>query len=93
MSLPSTRDFVTRLATSQQWNCVHEVRMDSRGGRPTPGLLFFSWQKQRQGRAKIVYITGGAFCDSRSLPCRQTFPPFFAPLLGAIRVAFFRQRL
>ena len=27
--LPSMRDFVPPLATSQEWNCVHEVRMDN----------------------------------------------------------------
>lgn len=54
-----------------------------RGGRPTPGSLFsfsrLKEEKQRQDRAKIFYITGYAFCDPRSSPCRHTFSPSSGP--------------
>ena len=50
MPLPSVRDFVARLATSQEWNRVHDVRVDSRGGLPTPGSFFFSLDRSNAQR-------------------------------------------
>lgn len=83
MPLPSVRDFVARLATSQEWNRVHEVRVDSRGGLPTPGSLFFSldWSNAKQDQDLLFNWWRVLRQSLSSLPANY-FSLSFAPSSG-----------
>jgi hypothetical protein len=89
MPFPRMRDLVAPLATSQEWNCVHDVRIDS-PWRPTDTRFTFSSLGRSNGKASLLCVLY-VLRQSLSL-LSANFSPVLYLLLGVIRLAIFPQR-